>query len=200
MTKNGSGRGRVSPSLVTCCSSIASSRALWVLGVARLISSARTRWAKIGPGWKRNSPVPRSYTATPRMAARQQTGEGEADWMLLAQDNAAGLGNDLIQENMHASPFSGWVCGLIWGGEWDWQTTRSPPRIFSVLSLLFGATLWLFMKNHHHLPVAAGDLASYLGRHHPVAGAELDDGQLAAAELVGCLLGDKDPLDLVLFD
>src|ERR1019366_8907101 len=28
---------------------MASSRALWVLGVARLISSARTIWAKIGP-------------------------------------------------------------------------------------------------------------------------------------------------------
>ena len=36
---------------VTACSCIASSSADWVLGVARLISSARTRLAKIGPGW-----------------------------------------------------------------------------------------------------------------------------------------------------
>jgi hypothetical protein len=30
---------------------MASRRALWVLGLARLISSARTRLAKMGPGW-----------------------------------------------------------------------------------------------------------------------------------------------------
>ena len=39
---------------MTWCSCIASSRLDWVFGVARLISSARTRFAKIGPGWKRN--------------------------------------------------------------------------------------------------------------------------------------------------
>ena len=50
MTKKGSGSLRVSPSAVTWCSSIASSSALCVLGVARLISSARMTWAKIGPG------------------------------------------------------------------------------------------------------------------------------------------------------
>ena len=36
------GSGWVTPSTVTCASSIASSNAAWVFGVARLISSART--------------------------------------------------------------------------------------------------------------------------------------------------------------
>ena len=49
-TMNGVGSGRVMPSTVTCCSSIASSSADCVLGVARLISSASTTWATIGPG------------------------------------------------------------------------------------------------------------------------------------------------------
>ncbi len=43
----------MTPSTVTCCSAIASSSADCVFGVARLISSTRTTFAKIGPG--RNS-------------------------------------------------------------------------------------------------------------------------------------------------
>jgi hypothetical protein len=54
-TKNGSGRACVVPSTVTCSSSIASSRADWVFGGARLISSARTTFANTGPS--RNSNV-----------------------------------------------------------------------------------------------------------------------------------------------
>ena len=49
ITRNGRGRGRVSPATVTARSCMASSSADWVLGVARLISSASTRLAKIGP-------------------------------------------------------------------------------------------------------------------------------------------------------
>ena len=41
--------------MVTCCSAIASSSAAWVLGIARLISSTSTTFAKIGPGWNSNS-------------------------------------------------------------------------------------------------------------------------------------------------
>src|SRR5438445_4430813 len=52
-TRNGRGSGRVSPSRLTWRSSMHSSRADCVRGVARLISSASTTWAKIGPG--RNS-------------------------------------------------------------------------------------------------------------------------------------------------
>ena len=49
MTRNGSGRGWVSRPIVTWRSCIASSSALCTLAGARLISSARTRLAKIGP-------------------------------------------------------------------------------------------------------------------------------------------------------
>ena len=52
-TRNGSGSARVTPSIVTCCSAIASSSADCVFGIARLISSTRTTFAKTGPG--RNS-------------------------------------------------------------------------------------------------------------------------------------------------
>jgi hypothetical protein len=43
----------VTPSIVTCCSAIASSSADWVFGIARLISSTSRTFAKTGPG--RNS-------------------------------------------------------------------------------------------------------------------------------------------------
>ena len=52
-SRNGSGNRRVTPSTVTCCSAIASNNADCVFGIARLISSTRTTFAKIGPG--RNS-------------------------------------------------------------------------------------------------------------------------------------------------
>ena len=42
---------------VTCDSSMTSSNADWVLGLARLTSSARTTWANTGPAWKIQSPV-----------------------------------------------------------------------------------------------------------------------------------------------
>ena len=53
MRRNGYGRSRVTPSTVTWYSAIASSSADCVFGVARLISSTRTTFAKTGPG--RNS-------------------------------------------------------------------------------------------------------------------------------------------------
>ena len=56
-TMNGGSSGYVLPSTETWRSLIASSRALWVRGVVRLISSARITLAKIGPGLKTNSPV-----------------------------------------------------------------------------------------------------------------------------------------------
>ncbi len=48
-TKNGSGSGKVVMSTLTWRSSIASSNALWVRGLARLTSSASSSWVKIGP-------------------------------------------------------------------------------------------------------------------------------------------------------
>ena len=59
-TKNGGSSGKRCRATVTWCSCIASSRLDWVFGVARLISSARTRFAKIGPGWKRKTRLPPS--------------------------------------------------------------------------------------------------------------------------------------------
>ena len=48
-TIKGSARRLVTPSTVICLSSMASSRADWVRGVARLISSANTKLVKAGP-------------------------------------------------------------------------------------------------------------------------------------------------------
>ena len=55
MTRKGLGSTWVSPSMVTWRSSMASSSAAWVLGVARLISSASRTCAKTGPGRNSNS-------------------------------------------------------------------------------------------------------------------------------------------------
>ncbi len=78
ITKKGSGKGRVAPSMVTWPSSIASSRALWLFGVARLISSASTSSAKIGPGWNTNWPLSLSNTEVPRMSPGNRS---EVNWM-----------------------------------------------------------------------------------------------------------------------
>ena len=48
-TMKGEGSGMVVPSIVTWRSCIASRRADWVFGEARLISSARMMFPKIGP-------------------------------------------------------------------------------------------------------------------------------------------------------
>ena len=53
-TKKGEGRSWVWPAVVTWRSCIACSRAAWVFGGVRLISSASTMLAKTGPGTKRN--------------------------------------------------------------------------------------------------------------------------------------------------
>jgi hypothetical protein len=65
-----------------CCSCIASSSADCVLGVARLISSASSRLAKTGPGWKRNWRWPSCSMSTlvPTMSAGIRSG---VNWMRL---------------------------------------------------------------------------------------------------------------------
>src|SRR6266542_505114 len=62
--KNGSGSGRVTPSAVTWRSSIGSRSAGCVRGVALLISSTRTTFAKTGPGTNSNSRRSWWYTET----------------------------------------------------------------------------------------------------------------------------------------
>ena len=76
-TKNGSGKACRSPPAVTACSCMTSSKAAWVLGVARLISSTRRRFLKTGPCSKRRVRWPRSSSLTiwvPRMSAGMRSG------------------------------------------------------------------------------------------------------------------------------
>ena len=63
--RTGRGSGRVTPSTVTWCSSIASSSADWVRGVARFSSSTSTTLAKSGPGRNSHSLPARWNTETP---------------------------------------------------------------------------------------------------------------------------------------
>ncbi len=81
-TKNGWGSSCRCPPAVTCFSCMASSRAAWVLGGVRLISSASTTLAKIGPFRKRVSraPVARfsSMTSVPVMSPGIRSG---VNWM-----------------------------------------------------------------------------------------------------------------------
>ena len=71
-------RDSVLPPTVTWCSCMASSRAAWVLGGVRLISSASRMLVKIGPGRNRScrSPVARSSSSTsvPVMSAGIRSG------------------------------------------------------------------------------------------------------------------------------
>ena len=71
------------PPTVTECSCIASSRADWVLGVARLISSASTICEKIGPGWNSKTRRPSGSSMTmlvPMMSAGIRSG---VNWIRL---------------------------------------------------------------------------------------------------------------------
>ena len=73
-TRKGRGRGWVAPSTVTWRSSMASRKLDWVRGVARLISSASTRLAKIGPGLKSKSLVRWSKTSLPVTSPGSRSG------------------------------------------------------------------------------------------------------------------------------
>ena len=73
-TVKAAGNGRVLPSTVTCRSSIDSRRAAWVLGGARLISSARIRSANTGPGRYTNSRERSSSTLTPTKSVGIRSG------------------------------------------------------------------------------------------------------------------------------
>ena len=74
ITTNGVGNMCVTPSTVTCRSSMGSRSADCVRGVVRLISSTSTTFAKIGPGWKRNSCRPWSYTLIPVTSEGSRSG------------------------------------------------------------------------------------------------------------------------------
>ena len=77
MTKNGRCNSWCVPATVTDFSCIASSNADCVLGVARLISSARIRFANTGPCWNSKNLRPPSSSATtlvPMMSAGIRSG------------------------------------------------------------------------------------------------------------------------------
>jgi hypothetical protein len=75
---NGESRKYVVPSTVTCFSSMHSSRADWVLGEARLISSPTTMLAKMPPGRNSNSLVSWLKIDTPVTSDGNRSG---VNWM-----------------------------------------------------------------------------------------------------------------------
>ena len=77
-TRNGTPASRETPSIVTRPSSITSSSADCVLGLARLISSASTMLAKMGPAWNSKTPSFWSYTLSPVMSLGSRSG---VNWM-----------------------------------------------------------------------------------------------------------------------
>src|ERR1700690_2503132 len=83
MTKKGLGRGGVWTPIVTGLSCIASRSALWTLAGARLISSARTRFAKTGPRWGVNSPDFGWKTIAPTTSLGRRSGVNwiRSNWM-----------------------------------------------------------------------------------------------------------------------
>ena len=78
ITKKGLGSGRLRPVMVTWRSAMASSRADWVLGVARLISSASSSWVNTGPSRNTSLRVPvwgsSSRMWVPTMSAGMRSG------------------------------------------------------------------------------------------------------------------------------
>ena len=68
------------PSTVTWPSCIASRSAAWVFGVARLISSASSTWAKSGPGRNSKSLVRRFSTLVPVMSVGIRSGVNCTRW------------------------------------------------------------------------------------------------------------------------
>ena len=73
-TMNGRGSGYITPPMLVWRSCIASSVALWVLALARLISSMSTKLAWIGPSRVSNSPFEGSYTWVPTMSLGSRSG------------------------------------------------------------------------------------------------------------------------------
>src|SRR5262245_21024472 len=85
----GRGSGYVAWSMETWVSFIASSRLDCVLGVVRLISSARTMLAKRGPGLNRNSLRSGCHTETPRMSEGSMSDVNWIRWKRPPMDRAS---------------------------------------------------------------------------------------------------------------
>ena len=131
ITRNGAGSLNVSLPIVTRRSCMASSRALCTLGAARLISSASSRFVKIGPLWMRKSLVRWSRISEPMMSegSRSTVNWIRAKWRSIVLDSTA-------TSSVLASP------GTPWSSRWppvksaissrstttSWPTTTVPTR------------------------------------------------------------------------
>ncbi len=91
ITRNGAGSLNVSLPIVTRRSCMASSSALCTLGAARLISSASSRFVKIGPLCTRKSLVRWSRISEPMMSegSRSTVNWMRAKWRSIVLDSAA---------------------------------------------------------------------------------------------------------------
>ena len=70
-------------------------------GVARLISSARTTWAKSGPGWKTNWPVGWWKTLVPIRSLGSRSGVNWMRWKEQARLRAQRLGQQRLADAGH---------------------------------------------------------------------------------------------------
>ena len=107
-TVNVADSGCPTPSIVTVRSCIASSSAACVFAGARLISSASTRSAKIGPGRNVNSRAPLK-SVTPVMSAGIKSGVNWMRWNLTsserqhAHQQRLGGSGDALEQHVTAS-------------------------------------------------------------------------------------------------
>ena len=93
---NGFGSGCVTPSALIWKSFIPSSSALCVRGLVRLISSARSTLAKIGPGLKTNCFAPGSYTLTPVTSEGSRSLVNWMRWKTQSSDRASAFASSVF--------------------------------------------------------------------------------------------------------
>ena len=90
--------GCVTLSMVACRSSMHSSRLDWVLGEARLISSASTMLAKMGPGRNSNSPLFWLKTLTPVTSLGSRSGVNWTRANRQSMDRASDLASSVLPD------------------------------------------------------------------------------------------------------
>src|SRR3990172_3242851 len=141
MTRNGSGIRWVTPSMVACRSSMHSRSADCVLGVARLISSASTIWAMIGPGLNSNSWVFWLKMERPVTSEGSRSG---VNWMrrkLQPKLRAMALARTVLP-----------VPGTSSMSRWPWQSSATrarrtasclPTMTRSTLAMTFSPDSWI---------------------------------------------------------
>src|SRR3990170_131602 len=141
MTRNGSGIRWVTPSMVACRSSMHSRSADCVLGVARLISSASTIWAMIGPGLNSNSWVFWLKMERPVTSEGSRSG---VNWMrrkLQPKLRAMALAKTVLP-----------VPGTSSMSRWPWQSSATrarrtasclPTMTRSTLAMTFSPDSWI---------------------------------------------------------